>query len=147
MAIHQLTVNDVSVVVKGTVMDAIERMEDTLRVLRQNDPVPCAYYKGRWVSVWNHAIECFELRRDQYIKEQLKLGKTLNEIKDWALQTIEPLWNDLEKKADHCLELWGVEWRNQSGLFILCLCILLKLKVVENDLQNGFGYNEDPEIN
>lgn len=136
-----ITIDNVTVSVKGgTIIDAIEQMERTLSILRKHDPMPYAFYKNRWVSVFNRTVECFFMRQEQYMKEQLREGKTLNDIKDWALKTIDTLWTDIGTKEGKCHEIWGDDWRNKSGMFILCVCILLKLKVIDNDMENGFGY-------
>lgn len=120
-------------------MDALEIAEHIMTQLHKNEPTPYAFYKSRFVSL-HTPVECFFLRAEMIMKLQLQNGKSLPTIRDWALSEIEPLWENLGEPEGDCKSIWGDEWRNRVGVFAVCVCILLKLKVIEDDMANGFGY-------
>lgn len=120
-------------------MDALEIAEQIMIHLHKNEPTPYAFYKARWVSL-HTPVECFFLRAEMVIRIHLESGKSLASIKDWALSEIEPLWENLGDPEGNCKDIWGDNWHNKVGMFAVCVCILLKLKVIQDDMANGFGY-------
>ena len=112
-----------------------------------------SYFNGtgiQWLNGEENFVELI-LETDKLIKNELRDGRTLKEMGDTYFEIIknmeQEIWDKCPRDKDitirDIIRAFGDDWEGKTINWAICVLILIKLKRIRNDDNNGFLVQEN----
>jgi len=106
--------------------------------------IPCAFYDGVWVSSYEGRFDEYKFYAEEMLKTNLREGMCIPSIQKRYKEVLDDLREELEAKTGEDINrtnsVWGDKTRDNIKIWVACIHILLRTKVLKNDEANGFGF-------